>query len=55
MGEKKVEHIELFYDLIFVFCISKLTAFLEPMTERFDDQYVLPVLHGGRHPGGLDQ
>ena len=42
MGEKKVEHIELFYDLIFVFCISKLTAFLEPMTERFDDFSPLP-------------
>ena len=41
--EKKVEHIELFYDLIFVFCISKLTAMLEPMTEHFDDFSLLPV------------
>lgn len=43
MGEKKVEHIELFYDLIFVFCISKLTRLLEPMTEHFDDFTLLPT------------
>ena len=33
--EKKVELIELFYDLIFVYAISKLTALIsEPLTEQ---------------------
>ena len=43
LNEKKVEHIELFYDLIFVYCISKLTALLAPMTEHFTDFSPLPV------------
>ena len=40
--EKRVEYIELFYDVIFVFCISRLTKLLEPMTHHFDDFSVLP-------------
>lgn len=43
MEEKKVEYIELFYDLIFVYCISRLTVLLEPMTEHFQDFSVLPI------------
>lgn len=41
--EKKVEYIELFYDLIFVFCVSRLTALLRPMAEAFEDFTFLPV------------
>ena len=41
--QKPVEIIELFYDLIFVFCISRLTELLEPMTESFTDFSLLPM------------
>lgn len=43
MEEKKVEYLELFYDLIFVYCISRLTVLLEPVTEHFTDFSAVPV------------
>lgn len=43
MEEKKVEYLELFYDLIFVYCISRLTVLLEPVTEHFTDFSGVPI------------